>query len=77
MLREQKNKLSGWEMKLFEIVVLTWLLGLTIGLFYAVFNIGQMTAVIDKLTENVRTIAKFIHTHEEKPSYTFNTKDIN
>ena len=85
-------------MRLFEIVVLAWLGGLTFGLFYLSYKIGQMTALMEKayefdavtvknidsltkivnrLIEDVKLIRKFTHTHEGKPSYTFDAKEIN
>lgn len=85
-------------MQLFELLVLTWLVVLTMGLFYVIFEIGQMLAMIEKisgfnavsvknidllititnrLTDDLKVISKFTHTHEGKPYYTFNVKDIN
>ena len=40
-------------------------------------NIASLLKMIDLLTEDVRVVVKFTHTHEDKPSYTFDVKDLN
>ena len=81
-----------------DLMILAWLFGLTVGLVYAVFKIGQilalldntallhqkinenmesMTVILEKTTEDIKTLSRFTHTHEGQPLYTFNIKDIN
>ena len=40
-------------------------------------NMNTMSTILEGVVKDVKTLAKFTHTHEGKPLYTFDIKDIN